>query len=73
MTFGSLRAVDKAYEERDEEEEQKNLQKETQLKRDQIAQVSQQVSYFRTEKIHEAKEKSRSDKAAYESGIIKVT
>lgn len=72
MTFGSLCAVDKAYAERDNDESRKNTQKLTRLIRDMKEHGEQQVAYFKTKRINEAKEKKTEDKKRFELGKQKV-
>lgn len=63
MTLDSLRAVDKAYEERDVKERKKQLRKEMFTKRDLKEQCQQQAAYSLTERIKEIKERESQDKA----------
>lgn len=72
MTFGSLHAVDKAYDERDNEERQKMVKKLTEFKREFHDQIKQQLNFIKTDKIEEIKQKANEDKAVNESGKKKV-
>lgn len=73
MTFGSLQAVDRAYDERDEEEREKKVKKLADAKRETYEETQQQLAYSRTDKIGEIKQKENDDRALYETRKNKVS
>lgn len=72
MALGSLWAVDQAYDERDIEERQKDLKRQTQSKYDSKEEAQLNLAVNKSEKLEEIKNKESQDKANLESGRLKV-
>lgn len=72
MTLGSLRAVDKAYEERSNDDGEKLRQKNVELLKEMRAYSLQQVEYYKEDRVKEARENHNQDKTALEVAKLKA-
>lgn len=72
MTFGSLHAVDKAYDERDNIEQKKVTKELTKIKRNTHEQTQKILDFMKADKIEDVKKKANFDQVSYENGKKKV-